>query len=146
MLRCQFRRQSVGGRATDAGLSSFQAPGAQTAQQAALSRHIQAAGRRIGSSFFFCSPNHIDPSLTFPPWEAGGRGASGRSAVLKQQQSIRESEGGRNSRRWSTFIPENEPADSFAYLDFKFFIEIQAYVIFFPFFRSHTQGIRKLPG
>ena len=81
----QVRRQLSGppaGRqvdgAADAGVSSCRAPGAPTAQQAAsrasaLSLRIQAAGGRAGSSFLSCGPDHIDPSLTFPGWGAGGR-------------------------------------------------------------------------
>lgn len=85
-VRRQLRRPPAGrqvDRAADAGVSSSRAPGAPNAQQAAsrapaLSLHIQAAGGRAGSSFLSCGPNHIDPSLTFPAWEAGGRVRSER--------------------------------------------------------------------
>ena len=111
-VRRQLRGPPAGrqvDRAAHAGVSSSRAPGAQTAQQAAsrapaLSPRIQAAGGRAGSSFLSCGPNHIDPPLTFPGWEAGGRAGEeraerrragtplpclwplGRSAVLKQQR------------------------------------------------------------
>ena len=164
-MRRQLRGPPAGrqvDRAAHAGVSSSRAPGAQTAQQAAsrapaLSLRIQAAGGRAGSSFLSCGPNHIDPPLTFPGWEAGGRARSersggergpprppqpcllplGRSAALKL--SPVSGEGRRQEPRgWSPFNPENETVDWPAYLYSGSFMEIYTYVIvdgvFFFFF------------
>lgn len=150
-VRRQLRGPPAGrqvDRAAHAGVSSSRAPGAQTAQQAAsrapaLSLRIQAAGGRAGSSFLSCGPNHIDPPLTFPGWEAGGRARSersggergpprppqpcllplGRSAALKL--SPVSGEGRRQEPRgWSPFNPENETVDWPAYLYSGSFMEI----------------------